>query len=1267
MVTNSLLLFLLIFPAIWGMGFEENLGQFGPDARYGARTGRSTTLVEAGALHFIGAESRFRLEFVNRNGSGVIRGEREAGGKVHYLTANLHARTYERIRMAGVYDGVDVVVYFRDGNLEFDFELAPGFRAETIRMRIAGNGEWSVDADGALTLGGIRLGAPVAYQSTANGRRSVSAQYIREGSRVALRVGDYDAGLPLVVDPVVSFTRYVGGKGEEGSPAVAVDAGGNSYIGGIVAAQPETLNTTARLIGGAGQIFVAKYDAAGRMVYTTYITGPPETPFNSNSISAIAVDAAGQLVVTGNITGDSEMPVVSAAQPRHGGGGQDAFVMKLNSRGSESLFSTYLGGAGYDNARALAIASSGDIVVCGSTRSREFPVSAGYTTTFTGQGESFLTKYSAGGQVVFSTFLGAALQPPPATSPLFLNGKIRSANALAVDPDGNIYVGGHVAIDSAFTIIGGDGGDSSSGSGVSDAFAARIDASGKRVVWTTYLGGSGGDYGYAIAVDGDRSVYLGGVTLSNDFPLKNALQPRPAGRAEAFLAKLDARGLVAFTSYFGGEDDDYIGSLGIDGGGQIAIVGMTASKRFPLQGALRQIQSNTEAFYTRMSSDGARILYSTYLGGSGFDGYAKGALAGNGDVVVAMQTGSTDVTGTDTSLPIPGGADLVLVRLTVRIAARPPAVSLPGADGAQALVLETTPGQPFSAVATTERGGAWLRVTPAGGIASTATGLMVSANPAVTGGLPAGRYLGLVTISTDEGGVARVPVTLELPPQIAVSAAAVTFAGSVGAAALLTREVTVGAGAAPMVLTASAATENGGGWLRVSPSRFTTPATIAIGADASALPAGSYMGTVTLRGDSGVAAVVRTTLQVSAGAANPAAVAIDANGGDVDVAVVFAAGVNWAAAVDQSWVTIVSGATGIGPGTVRVRIAENGGSTVRTATLRMGGIAVPIAQTGPLRLSGSTTEVGFRWNRDFPSRQEARVTVSSGGTAVDITATTSESWLSASISSGRTPDTISIRAATDGLADGSYRGRVIIRSALSTNMLEIPVALTVAARGPAISRAGLVNAASLLPANIAPNQIMSLFGSGLQCANTPSILLSGERATVLAAAEGQVNFATPATVPSGRTILEYRCADSASAQIFFDTAPVAAALFSADGTGRGQAAAINEDGSYSGSGAGYALVEEGRALQLYGTGFGGARAVDADGLSRLAGTVKVTVGGVDAVVLFAGLAPGATNGLQQINVLLGAETPAGSAVPLEVSVGEFRIQDGVTLAVAARR
>ena len=103
-------------------------------------------------------------------------------------------------------------------------------------MRIVGNGDWSADADGALTLGGIRVGAPVADQSTANGRRSVRAQYIREGSCVGLRVGDDDAGLPLVVDPVVSFTRYVGGKGEEGLPAVAADAAGNSNIGGTLAA-----------------------------------------------------------------------------------------------------------------------------------------------------------------------------------------------------------------------------------------------------------------------------------------------------------------------------------------------------------------------------------------------------------------------------------------------------------------------------------------------------------------------------------------------------------------------------------------------------------------------------------------------------------------------------------------------------------------------------------------------------------------------------------------------------------------------------------------------------------------------------------------------------------------------------------------------------------------------------------------------------------------------------------------------------------------------
>jgi uncharacterized protein (TIGR03437 family) len=357
------------------------------------------------------------------------------------------------------------------------------------------------------------------------------------------------------------------------------------------------------------------------------------------------------------------------------------------------------------------------------------------------------------------------------------------------------------------------------------------------------------------------------------------------------------------------------------------------------------------------------------------------------------------------------------------------------------------------------------------------------------------------------------------------------------------------------------------------------------------------------------------TLQVSGATADPAAITTNANAIELPVVVSFAAGVAWTASVDQSWVAIVAGASGVGSETVRIRIAENTNSSARAGTLRIGTISIPITQIGPLRLTAPVPAVEFCWNRDFPLGLEQRVAVVSGGTVVDISATASESWLRVSTLSGKTPDSLTVRVVPEGLADGFYRGRITVRRASATADLEIPVMLTVAPSGPVVTRAGLVSAASLQPVSIVPNQILSLYGTGLQCASPPSILLSGERATVLAATPGQVNFVTPPVLPAGGPLVVYRCADSESAQLTFVSASSAPALFTSSGTGRGSVAAINQDDSFNGSGVGFSAVAAGGVVQLYGTGFGTYRVPDTDGLTRLTQTVRVTVGGVEAGVL----------------------------------------------------
>lgn len=178
-----------------------------------------------------------------------------------------------------------------------------------------------------------------------------------------------------------------------------------------------------------------------------------------------------------------------------------------------------------------------------------------------------------------------------------------------------------------------------------------------------------------------------------------------------------------------------------------------------------------------------------------------------------------------------------------------------------------------------------------------------------------------------------------------------------------------------------------------------------------------------------------------------------------------------------------------------------------------------------------------------------------------------------------------------------------------------------------------------------------------------AILLSGVPAAVLASTPGQINFATPAVLPAGPLRVSYRCATTESAQLLLETAAVGPALFTFPVTGKGNAAAINADGSFNGVAPGFAPGQPGGVIQLFGTGFGNYGPPGADGLTRLLLSVRAVVAGVPAQVLFSGQAPGSTNGLQQINILLGPETPTGDTQPVEIEVGGVTIAAGVTLTI----
>jgi uncharacterized repeat protein (TIGR02543 family) len=324
----------------------------------------------------------------------------------------------------------------------------------------------------------------------------------------------------------LTYSTYLGGSSGDTAYSIVVDSAGSAYVAGHTysndfpvtnGAYQTTLKGSAASYMGDG--FVFKLSADGQSaVYSTYLGGDKD-----DIIYAVAIDSSGNAYVTGETksTDDYNFPVTSGAyQPSHGGGWKDSFIAKLNSTGSALVYCTYLGGGGYDTGYAIAVDSSGVAYVAGTTASSGFPVTSdAHQSSFKGDLDGFLFILSADGtSALYSTFLGGT--------------GYSYAYGVVVDGSGNAYVAGQTAsgdfpVENAYQ---------SSLSGVSDIVLFKVNSS-NTVVYSTYLGGSGEDGGFAIAIDGSKNVYVAGKTSSDNLPVVDAIYSRSGGY-DAFVIKI---------------------------------------------------------------------------------------------------------------------------------------------------------------------------------------------------------------------------------------------------------------------------------------------------------------------------------------------------------------------------------------------------------------------------------------------------------------------------------------------------------------------------------------------------------------------------------------------------------------------------------------------------------------------------------------------------------------------------------------------------------
>ncbi len=633
--------------------------------------------------------SVLRVTLVGANGKARSEGIAPLAGRSNYLVGNdpkkwrTNVPSYGKVAYRNVYPGIDLIYYgTNQRQLEYDFIVAPGASPGAIGLRFSGAKGLRINDKGDLAIevsgGEVIHHAPVIYQENGGKRQPVAGRIAFQGKNViGFDVASWDRRRPLLIDPGLVYSTYLGGSGSDSGggdhgSGIAVDASGDAYVTGSTPSTnfPVTAGAFQVTLGGPSNAFVTKLNPTGSaLVYSTYLGGSGSS---GDQGSGIAVDASGDAYVTGS-TFSADFPITAGAFQTTYRTNGTSFVTKLDPTGSALVYSTYLGGGG-DMGAGIALDSSGNAYVTGTTGSADFPVTAGaYQTTLGGAFNAFATVVNpSGSTLVYSTYLGGNNED--------------FGNGIAVDESGDAYVTGFAlpvyfnssctgASEPAACCTGAGTGTCGVGfpitvgafqsvcpsefgrDGCHAGFVTKLDPSASgaaSLLYSTYLGGNTEDLGYGIAVDASGDAYVTGSTQSTNFPVTaGAFQTIFGGGAEnAFVTKLNPTGsALVYSTYLGGSghlNGDRGYGIAIDASGDAYVTGYTCSTNFPVTaGAFQTTYGNVggglvNAFVTEVNPSGSALVYSTYLGGSGYVGdFGSGiAIDASGDAYVTGGTSS---------------------------------------------------------------------------------------------------------------------------------------------------------------------------------------------------------------------------------------------------------------------------------------------------------------------------------------------------------------------------------------------------------------------------------------------------------------------------------------------------------------------------------------------------------------------------------------------------------------------------------------------------
>lgn len=636
------------------LAFVPNAGQLGDQWLYEARAHTARLAFNHGEMAMAGRNWQIQVKWQDALTDAQVEARTQLPGVVNYLIGSrpegwrTGLPTYAQIVYHDLYPGIQLEYEGREGELKGTYVIAPGADPSVIRWRYEGATNVIIDERSgdlmivpeAADANPLWERAPIAWQEIEGRKVPVHVRYTMSGDgSIGFAVGRYDPRLPLIIDPSLQWSTYHGGGGKEAAwdiTAATIASEVHVYLTGYTESDGLATSGAYDTTRSARDAVITKIAANGTAIgFTTYLGGSADDEGH-----AISVASDGKIFVVGN-TFSSDFPTVNAYDETRSSS-PDAFLAVLSNDGASLLYSTYLGGNSTDS--ALGVSAQGSkAYIAGTTSSSDFPTKNAYDTTPSST-DAFLTVIDTStpgaSGLLYSTYLGGS------------SGSEGWAN-VAADSSGNAYVvGGTPASDFPKTT-------GLAYAGGSDAFVTKIDttkAGVASIVYSRYLGGSGDDTAFGVAIDSSGRAYVTGSstfdtgTPSTAFPTTpNALHTATQGGTDAFMTKLSADGsTLEYSTLVGGPGTD-IGYFGIEVDllGRVYFAGTTHSSSFDTTGDAYQstLKGTKDAFIVVLDPSKAgssSLVYGTYFGGTGDEDGSSLALDASTNMYLLTTTSSSD-------------------------------------------------------------------------------------------------------------------------------------------------------------------------------------------------------------------------------------------------------------------------------------------------------------------------------------------------------------------------------------------------------------------------------------------------------------------------------------------------------------------------------------------------------------------------------------------------------------------------------------------------